>query len=99
MKLVIARSAWESLDQLQKYWAEHNSDKKVQGRVDELLDEAIWLSHWPGAGAQEVFMQHRGKQYHKWTVRRVKIVYYIEGEELRVSDFFDGRQDPQKMRG
>jgi toxin ParE1/3/4 len=99
MKLVIARSAWERLDRLQKYWADFNSDEKVQARLDELLDEAVWLSNWPGAGAQEIFMEHRGKHYRRWPVGKIKIVYYIAGEELRVSDFFDGRQDPQRMQG
>ena len=99
MKLVISRSAWESLDQLQKYWADANDDRKVLCRVDELLEEAGWLSNWPGAGAQEIFLEHRGRYYRKWTVGRVKIVYYIESEELRISDFFDSRQDPVKMQG
>lgn len=98
MKLVIARSAWESLDRLQKYWADFNSDEKVQARLDELLDEAVWLSIWPGAGAQEIFMEHRGKHCRKWTVGNVKIIYTIEGEELRISDFFDSRQDPRRMK-
>lgn len=99
MRLVIATSAWDSLDRLQKYWAQFNTDERVHQRVDELLAEAEWLSGWPGAGAQEVYMEHRGRHYHKWTVGRVKIVYYIEGDELRVSDFFDARRHPRRMKG
>lgn len=98
MKLIIADSAWESLARLQAYWAQYNADEKVEARVDELLAEVLWLSEWPGAGAQEVLLKRRGRQYRRWVVGRVKIVYYIVGDELRVSDFFDARQDPRRMK-
>ncbi|MFN8351011.1 MAG: hypothetical protein U0U25_06065 [Flavobacteriales bacterium] len=98
MKLIIADSAWESLARLQAYWAQYNADEKVEARVDELLAEVLWLSEWPGAGAQEVLLKRRGRQYRRWVVGRVKIVYYIVGDELRVSDFFDARQDPRRLK-
>ena len=91
MKLVIAESAWASLNHLQKYWAQYNTDERVHERVDELLEEAEWLSAWPGAGAQEVYMVHGGMHYCKWAVGRVKIIYYIVDDELRICDFFDAR--------
>ncbi len=98
MKLVIADSAWESLTTLQAYWAQFNTDDTIDARIDELLAEVLWLSEWPGAGAEEVFLEHRGRQYRRWVVGRVKIVYYLHGDELRVSDFFDSRQHPRKMK-
>lgn len=98
MILVIADSAWESLDQLALYWAQFNTDEKVQERTDALIAEAQWLCRWPGAGAQEVFIEHRGVQYRKWLLGKVKIIYYIRGNELRVSDFFEARQHPRKMK-
>lgn len=98
MKLIIADSAWESLARLQAYWAQYNADEKVEARVDELLAEVLWLSDWLGAGAQEVLLKRRGRQYRRWVVGRVKIVYYIVGDELRVSDFFDARQDPRRLK-
>ncbi|MBK8227591.1 MAG: hypothetical protein IPK70_10505 [Flavobacteriales bacterium] len=99
MKLVIADSAWDSLADLQAYWAQFNSDDKVEARIDELLSELLWLSEWPGAGAVEVLLEHRGRQYRRWVVGKVKVVYYIKGDELRVSDFFDARQHPRRMKG
>lgn len=99
MRLVIAESAWESLDRLQQYWLQFNIDEKVQARVDRLLEEALWLSEWPGAGAQEVFMRYRGKVYRRWVVGNVKIIYRVVGDELRIYDFFDARQHPRRMKG
>ncbi len=99
MRLDIAETALESLKKLQAYWALFNTDEKVQARIDALLDEAIWLCDWPGAGSQEIFMEHRGIHYRKWVVGKVKIIYYIHGDTLRISDFFDSRQDPDKMQG
>lgn len=65
MKLEIAETALESLIKLQAYWAQYNTDEKVQARVDSLLEEALWLCDWPGAGSQEVFLEHRGRHYRK----------------------------------
>ena len=98
MKLVIADSAWESLTRLQAYWAQYNSDEKVEARVEELLAEVLWLSEWPGADAVEVCLMHRGRQYRRWVVGRIKIIYYIHGDELRVADLFDSKQHPRRMK-
>lgn len=98
MRLVITEGAWRSLDHLQKYWARFNTDEKVEERVNHLIDEAVWLCEWPGAGAQEPFIVRRRKEYRRWVVGHVKIVYRIEGDALLVVDFFDSRQNPKRMK-
>ena len=42
----------------------------------------------------------KGKHaYRKLIVGYVKIVYFVGRNRLVVTDFFDGRQDPRKMKG
>lgn len=99
MRPVISDQAWESLDRLAAYWSDVNTEDHVLQRVDELLEAVVWLASWPGAGTKEPYLEHKGRSYRKWTVGNVKIIFVIQDDELRVIDFFDGRQDPRKMKG
>jgi toxin ParE1/3/4 len=99
LKLEIADSAWERLDHLAHYWVQHNSMDRIEAMVDELLDQAEWLRSHPRAGAIEIHKEHTRYRYRRWVVRSVKIVYRITRTAIRVTDFFDARQDPNKMRG
>ncbi|MEL6538970.1 MAG: hypothetical protein AAFQ98_26375 [Bacteroidota bacterium] len=39
-----------------------------------------------------------GKQHRRIIVRHVKIVYLIMEDHIRVTDFFDSRQRPDKLK-
>lgn len=76
-----------------------NTEEPVLQKVDELLEAVVWLASWPGAGTKEPYLEHMGRPFRKRTVGNVKIVFIIQGDERRVVDFFDARQDPRKMKG
>ena len=99
MRPVISEAAWGSLDSLAEYWSDTNSDERTLQKVDELLEAVLWLASWPGAGTTELYLEHKGRLYRKWTVGNVKIIFFVHVDELRVVDFFDARQDPRKMKG
>ena len=77
------------------------SDTSVLRRRQRVIDGLSFLATHPRAGpyADEIKPGEDGIRYRKWLVDHFKIIYKIVSDELWVSDIFDGRQDPSKMRG
>ena len=99
MKLEVAESAWESLARLTDYWSDFRSPERIEQRVDELWDTVDWLLQHPYAGHREKYLEDLQLGHRSWSVREVKVIYRVVGKVLRVTQFFDARQDPDKMRG
>lgn len=99
LDLEVAESAWDSLHNLTIFWEKFHSDQRIDELVDELMEAADWLRTHPGAGAAEVHMRKTRYTYRRWVVGHVKIVYRVTRTAIRVSDIFDSRQDPRKMKG
>jgi plasmid stabilization system protein ParE len=53
------------------------------------------LSKLPEAG--QVYIVHQGKEYRRMVCGNYKIIYYIAANEIRITDVFDSRQDPEKQ--
>jgi plasmid stabilization system protein ParE len=98
MKLVVTEWAWESLDKLTDYWSDFRSHERIAQRVDELWEAVDWLLEHPGAGQFEEQLEDLLLQHRRWVVREVKIIYRVEKSVLYVTDIFDARQDPRKMK-
>ncbi|MBP6391845.1 MAG: hypothetical protein KA175_02555 [Flavobacteriales bacterium] len=99
LDLEVADSAWDRLHDLTLFWEKFHSDERIGALADELLNEAEWLCSHPRAGAFETQMPGSRYQYRHWVVGHVKIVYRVTRSAIRVSDFFDSRQDPRRMKG
>lgn len=82
-------------------YATYMSDVSVMRRRQRVMDALRFLSSHPRSGpyADEIRPGEDGQRYRTWLVDHFKIIYKIVGEEIRVSDMFDGRQDPRKMKG
>ena len=50
-------------------------------------------------GAICVRLAKRGQGHRCLIVGRFKIVYFVEGDPIHVTDFFDTKQHPSRMRG
>jgi len=66
---------------------------------DRLLDNAESLSLHPFKGQKEEFLNHLNKEHRRIVDGHVKIIYRISDESVYITDFFDSRQDPDKMKG
>ena len=80
-------------------YATYMSDASVLRRHQRVIDGLRFLALHPRSGADEIRPGEDGLRYRKWLVDHFKIIYKIVGVEIRVSDIFDGRQDPRKVRG
>jgi plasmid stabilization system protein ParE len=69
---------------------------KLKKQVDEQVD---WLADHPLAGAFEPELEQLGQGHRRWVVGPIKLVYRVTGGTILVTDIFDSRRDPQRMKG
>ena len=73
-------------------------DKALEIRED-LVNNAESLSSNPYKGQKEEYLEHLNKDHRRIIEGHFKIIYRIEGDEIFITEFFDTRQDPEKMKG
>ena len=72
---------------------------KVNEIRDRILAKADKLLENPFIGQQEEYLEHMGRSHRRIIDGNYKIIYRIEGEAIVITDIFDSRQDPEKMKG
>lgn len=75
------------------------SIEKREEVIDTVLEETRRLIQWPHAGQVEVWLADREHEYRRLVVGNFKIIYRIQGDMVHVTDLFDARQNPKRMRG
>ena len=98
MKLVVTDSAWSSLAALIEFWAGSNTDERIAERVDEIWEQVQWLVKNPGAGQFEEHLEEIGLHHRRWVADEIRIIYRVIDDTLFITDFFDSRQDPGRMK-
>lgn len=99
MKLVVTTEAKGRLIRLMAFY--RNIYTPAQFRRIRANNRAAIevLTRYPRGGALEPYLEYMGKGHRRMVVGQMKILYYISGNVLYVTDFFDGRQDPGGMKG
>jgi len=65
----------------------------------DLHNQAAALKENPRLGQFEEELAYLNKGHRGLVVGNFKIIYRISGSEIYITDFFDTRQDPSKMKG
>ena len=99
MKLLYTRPALQRLVEIEDYFSLHASPKVAARLVDGLLAKAHGLLKHPKKGRPEKQLAHRGKGHRSLSAVRFLIIYFVDGDTIHVTDFFDTRQHPVRMRG
>ena len=99
MKLVYTEQALISLEELLEFIATKVSHEKIIEIRDQILDRADTLLLQPLKGQKEPFLEHLGLGHRRLVESHYKIIYRVIGEYIYVTDIFDSRQDPDKMKG
>jgi hypothetical protein len=101
MKVIFTDQSYESLHESSLFLLEEQgwSLEKVLELRNVLLDKADKLVTTYDHYQQEGCLIHLGKGHKRTIEGYFKIIYKIEGEFIYVTDFFDSRQDPSKMKG
>lgn len=99
MKLFYTEQAIKSLQECLDFLPpEVLSEKRLQIR-DKILAKAEKLVSKPRMGQREEYLDHLGQSHRRIIEGHYKIIYRIEEEVIYITDFFDTRQDPAKMKG
>jgi plasmid stabilization system protein ParE len=101
MKVIYTNQSYDSLEELTEFLLEEQGwafEKLLEFRI-KLLDKADALETTYNNYQQEEYLEHLGKGHRRVIEGPVKIIYRIEREHIYIIDFFDSRQDPEKMKG
>lgn len=98
MKLVYTEQAFNSLEEALNFIASKVSPEKLIDIRDEILDAADTLLLQPFQGQEEPYLEHLNLGHRRLIVSHYKIIYRVVEEYIYITDIFDSRQDPDKMK-
>jgi toxin ParE1/3/4 len=99
VKLVYTPQALESLKEALEFIAPNVSTQTLHSIRDRILLRADKLLKRPLAGRREEYLMHLGMNHRRVIESHYKIIYRIKDNCIYVTDIFDTRQDPAKMKG
>lgn len=99
MKVVFTDQSIDSLNECMDFLSLTVNPRKIKAIQNSILDKAETLAQNPGIGQAEPLLQHLGFGHRRIVFHHIKIIYKIEGDSVIITDFFDSRQDPCKMKG
>lgn len=98
MKLVYTEQAIVSLQECLDFFPPEVSSEKINEIRDKILFKADKLLENPYIGQHEEYLEHLCQSHRRIIEGHHKIIYKIEGELIIITDIFDSRQDPSKMK-
>lgn len=98
MKVFYTEQALESLqDCLDFLWIEHSPDKITEIR-DRIILKVEKLKSNPFVGQREEYLLHLRLDHRRIIEGNYKIIYRVINDIIYITDIFDSRQDPAKMK-
>lgn len=101
MKVVFTEQSIERLETSLKFYLEELKIPKDQviKIKNEVLNRAKSLSKSPFKGQYEPYLVKLNQGHRRLVEGNFKIVYRIQNKTIYIVDFFDSREDPNKMKG
>jgi plasmid stabilization system protein ParE len=99
MTLEVSTSARQRLFDIWTRIREDSSEERADKVEERLLSRAMELTDQPFKGPPEPHLASMNEGHRFLLLGRYKIIYRIIGEVVYVTDFFDTKQHPFRMRG
>lgn len=101
MKVVLTDQSLERLEKSLLYYLEELQipKNKVVEIKSKLLKSAKSISRQPYKGQYELYLSKLNQGHRRLIEGNFKIVYRVEENVIYVVDFFDSRDNPEKMKG
>ncbi len=99
MKLIYTKQSIESLEDALNFVSPNVSHEKLMQIRDGILNEAEILIENPFIGQNEPYLEHLNLGHRRIIKDNYKIIYKIIEQYIYITDIFDTRQDPEKMKG
>ena len=98
-EVVYTQQAVDSLEEALAFISTRVSAEKLLSIRNQILDKADELADNPWKGQREEYLTHLGKEHRRIVEGNYKIIYRVEDQQIYITDIFDSRQDPEKMKG
>lgn len=99
MKIKFTRNAERRLAQIRDYHASQGNPRKGVKIIKAVRKGTERLKGYPMLGQEEEGLKHFGKGHRYILVEKIyKVIYRVAKRLIFVTDIFDTRQDPDKMR-
>jgi toxin ParE1/3/4 len=99
MKLVYTEQALKSLEESLEFISPQVTIETLKTIRNNILDRADKLVENPSSGKREEYLEHLGLDHRRVIESHYKIVYRVIDKTVYITDIFDSRQDPKKMKG
>lgn len=101
MKVVLTDQSLERLEKSLLYYLEELQIPKIKvvEIKNKLLKSAKSLSRQPYKGQYELYLAKLNQGHRRLIEGNFKFVYRVEENVIYVVDFFDSRDNPEKMKG
>jgi len=101
MRVLFTHQSLNSLEEAIKFMVEEqgiplSEALAIQRGLIKKTDELILN---PFLGQSEEYLEHLEKGHRRLIDGHFKIIYRVESSTVYITDFFDSRQDPSKMKG
>ncbi|KYG71636.1 plasmid stabilization system protein ParE [Roseivirga ehrenbergii] len=101
MRVIYTDQSIDSLEEALEFVVEKQklSPEQASSLKSSLLDRADSLVINPLKGQQEEYLKDLKEGHRRIIEGHFKIIYKIENEAVYITDFFNSRQSPAKMKG
>ncbi len=101
MRLVFTEQAQQSMNNSFLFLLEEQGvpPQKIDEFRDNLKLAIKQLLKSPYLGQRETRLQYLNKDHRRLIEGYFKIIYFIKDDSIYITDIFDSRQDPKKMKG
>lgn len=100
MKIVFTEQAVASFEECLQFLSFTQVPPSVILRVrDKIISRVMSLKLNPYKGQSESYLEHLHLSHRRIVEGNYKIIYRVEGSTIFITDIFDSRQDPSKMKG
>ena len=99
MKVILTKPAQCRLEEIYSYYSLRVSPSTADKLIAKIRARLKILENHPKAGAIEPILAQLGMEHRYLVQGNYKIVYRIKDKKIFVTDFFDARQNPEKLKG
>ncbi len=99
MKVQITKPAQRRLDRIDDYYKKKGYLRKGRKLRKQIVEQSKLLSQNPYLGQEEEHLKQLGKGHRYLLIKPFfKLIYLIIKPVIYITDIFDTRQDPEKMK-
>lgn len=97
MTLDFTDRALRSLERSLELLADKYTQEQREAYAQKIFERTRLLIQFPRSGQREERLASLGQGHRRLIVDNFKVVYFIDGDVIRVTDIFDSRRNPVEM--